>query len=479
MKTAFNCILFAVFLIMASCSNNSDKSSNDQSKTLFINPAFENFDIPFEEYSILTEKGDTIFTKAGSIILFPPDAFTDINGNLITGKVKVTYRELSDPIDFFISGIPMNYDSANTKYTFESAGMIEIYAFKDNTPVYVNPKNKPEVNLVSNNKNGNFNLYYLDTIQKKWINKGKDMLTDLSVESSMINVNADNQQIQLTPPVKPEKASGKRPTFTIIIEPGSVPELQIYHNLKFEVAEEEKNFKASDANIAWDDVKLEKKGNSGTYIVTFTKKKYNVSYLVRPVFEGKNYDDAMKIFEEKNREYQKLMEARVVKQKTYRDSIQAEIDRRKEMIALMEKKRKEEEKVAFEQGGATMKNEIFRTFSISGFGAWNCDRPILQQGIQIAAKFKDIQGNEISLGTITVVVKGINSYFQFYSPNITLLPNAESMIWSVVDDKFIYLSFDDYMKCNIDANTKNYNFTMRIYPDIIKSREDFKKIVGL
>lgn len=49
--------------------------------------------------------------------------------------VKITYREFADPIDFFVSGIPMEYDSAGRKYNFESSGMCEINAYKDDIAV--------------------------------------------------------------------------------------------------------------------------------------------------------------------------------------------------------------------------------------------------------------------------------------------------------------------------------------------------------
>jgi hypothetical protein len=103
----------------------------------FIKPPIKGADVPFKEWTVDAAKGDTVYYPTGSIILFPPNSFVDKNGNVITGNVEVKYREFTKPIDFFLSGIPMNYDSAGVQYTFESAGMCEILAYKDGAPVFV------------------------------------------------------------------------------------------------------------------------------------------------------------------------------------------------------------------------------------------------------------------------------------------------------------------------------------------------------
>ena len=42
------------------------------------------------------------------------------------------YREYLDQKDVFLSGIPMNYDSADVRYNFESGGMFEMNAITEN-----------------------------------------------------------------------------------------------------------------------------------------------------------------------------------------------------------------------------------------------------------------------------------------------------------------------------------------------------------
>ena len=211
--------LIPILFLFASCSDQPEKGSSrnaDLSKdslkisTSFIKPPIKGVNVPVEEFSFSAEQGDTLFPNSGSIILFPPNSLVDQNGNLVKGKVDVTYREFIDPVDFFVSGIPMNYEMNNTNYTFESSGMIEIKVTQLNVPVFVNPSNRPEVNLLTNNSDPEHNLYFLDTVQKKWIEKGKDLITNLkrSNNNSRKKTNLEPTAQNNTNAVKPIKASG-------------------------------------------------------------------------------------------------------------------------------------------------------------------------------------------------------------------------------------------------------------------------------
>ncbi|MEQ1734684.1 MAG: hypothetical protein ABL940_13495, partial [Bacteroidia bacterium] len=156
---------------------------NNNTTVAFINKPFKTLDIPFSEYEIIAEKGDTIYHKTGSILVFPANSLLDKYGNIAKGHVKIMYKEFLDPIDFFVSGIPMNYDSSGVKYVFESSGMCEIKASQKNEPLFVNKELAPTINMISQNKDSKHNLYYLDTIAKTWVNKGKSKITILSNET--------------------------------------------------------------------------------------------------------------------------------------------------------------------------------------------------------------------------------------------------------------------------------------------------------
>ena len=105
-----------------------------------IAPPIKGLNVHYTTYKVIAEKGATLDYKTGSKIIIPKNAFTDSNGNLLKGEVELRYREFHDAVDFFVSGIPMTYDSAGVKYQFESAGMVEVLAYQNGKQVNMAPK---------------------------------------------------------------------------------------------------------------------------------------------------------------------------------------------------------------------------------------------------------------------------------------------------------------------------------------------------
>ncbi len=320
-----NLFIPIVLFVLVSCNSSEEKKAapTNSPTQSFIRPPLKNVDVPFEEYQIDAAKGDTLFPQTCSIILFPPNAFIDKAGNVISGNVQVRYREFTEPIDFFLSGIPMDYDSAGKKMNFESAGMCEVLAFKDGQPVFVNPKSKPEVNLLSNSKSPDFNLYYLDTVQQKWIVKEGQTVTVLEKGRTRTKPVANNstkrdftyKMEDIVKPVKPEKATNKGPVLKIVIDPTSFKELMAYDNLRFQLDEKENRFSPEDSKEEWNTIDLQKADENGLYTLKFTNVTRTVTYKARPVFEGQDYEKALKVFEEKNQAYQKKLAEMLAKQK--------------------------------------------------------------------------------------------------------------------------------------------------------------------
>jgi hypothetical protein len=88
----------------------------------------------------------------------------------------------------------------------------------------------------------------------------------------------------------------KRPIISVTIPyVDFVPELQIFKNTKFEVDPSETNYDPKDGDIEWDKVKLEETTDSDkAYIKSyFTSGKRIVSYKVKPVYEGEDYEEAL------------------------------------------------------------------------------------------------------------------------------------------------------------------------------------------
>jgi hypothetical protein len=505
-----NLILIIVVVIGFICCNNESRET--EVETNFISPAFSSFNIAFEEHIISSEVGDTIFSESGSILIFPPNSLIDEEGNLIKGEVKIMYRDFKSPLDFFIAGIPMGYDSNGTSYTFESSAMCEIYAFQGDRNVFINPENKPELNLISDEASSVHNLYYLDTIEKKWNFKGKDLVFDLdNIESSNSDSISYVENI-VEEPFKPQKPSGEKPVIEVIIDDESgLSELFAYNNLKFEI--DQKEIDSKYVGVTWDDVKVERTKVRGKYMVIFTKGKELVKFNAIPVVDGKDYDEAMKIFEKKNQEYQMLKKNRLKKEKEDERRQLAEVrklqaeqikeerlrqlvetrnkqieenNRRMELIRqrqIEERRIAEQTRIMREQVRAQnvrstntysnniYENNIYRTFSISNFGIWNVDAPFLIQAVPVLAEFYNTNGDKLKLKNVNVVYKDKNAVVSYFVNKLELLPDSEIMIWAVKNDKFIYITYEDFKKYNITQNT-DLKLTMREYPKVIRSKLD-------
>ncbi len=454
-------IIFSI-LILVGCKQEESGKYNRQ----FINPSIENAQIPFREYLVDASKGDTLVYKTGSIILFPPNSFIDKDGNIVKGNVQVKYREFTSPIDFYLAGIPMAYDSAGTRYNLESSGMCEIVAFKDGEPVFVNPESQPEVNLAITNKEIN-NHYYLDTVEQKWIYKDECAVIDLVKPGSGSKVVASAGS-DLVEPVKPGKANNSTPIINIVIDPASFKELMVYDNLKFQVDPSDKNFNPEDAEEEWSNVELLKGTTSGLYTIRFTNDKKTVSYAARPVLVGEDYDKALRVFEKQRMEYehktrQRLAKEQKDKEQYLKDSVLIANDneRIEKLNKLVEARNRkfEQDKSAIDEASASINS--FSVFPVRAFGVHNVDEPVWKElSPPIAATFKDKDGNTLALRNIAVICRNFNSLYTFADNNIGVVKNADNMIIGTVNGLFAYLTYDDFKKT--DTQAPSVEFTMNV-----------------
>jgi len=539
MKCFYSFLWVSLLVIAVGCSSPQSQQSNVE--TPFINPPLKGVDIQYDDFTLLADKGDTIYYKSGSIIVFPPNAFVDGNGQLISGEVKISYREFADPIDFFIAGIPMTYELNGVQTIFESSGMCEVLANQKGNPLFVNPQNRPQINLRSFSNDTTHRIYYLDTQQRKWLEKGTSEIADFTYNpSNKESEESESLDFNAFEPVMPVKESAERPTFFITIEPGSVPELEAYNHLKFEVSPDDKNYDPTYGQILWDDVTIKRGRKKATYIVTFSKGDISVSILALPVVEEKYYNDAMQTYKIKKKEYDAMVEKQLKanqkqlienqKTQTKYDALNILIQTRNErfserkqvrlqeqLIAIQAKlkqqgitmqevenfekelRQKEEELLKaqklkesierYKEGGVSTFMEIYRTFQIDGFGVWNSDLPCMlanRGAIKIKAQFVDESNQKLRLNMVQVIYKsfnGINANHNFESdhifPELDVIPNDENMIWSVLNNRLYYLNYEDFKQYQISTATQSTIFKMRVATDSIRTADDLRKVLKM
>jgi hypothetical protein len=446
-------VVVIVLLCVRNCSCNRQKLSTkpevSSNNYLLTNPPLPELDLPYQKFEIDPSQPNLLSSKYGAKINVPADAFLDKNGNIIKGKVQISFREFYNPLDFYLAGIPMGYNDNGVEKVLESGGMVELIAKSNTKELFVNPNSKINVDLYSWTKSKDFNLYDLDKTNGKWIEKGKD-----SISSSILN--DENNALPSIPPL-PKVAT--RASFTIIDETNNYPEIEEYKNVHFEPIDISK-CKISDAQEM--KVKPLKNGifevTSIIKFGTFRKENKCECYLA---FEaGKDYNNALLIYQKK---YAKLINER----KVVSDKIKFEWDKYYDVVNAYRKLQVKE---------LSGEEKIIRTLSINNFGFVNCDLPInFPTGGEINPNYVDENGKALALNNVVLVEKNTNALFR-YKANVKYNPKNDNMLWGLTNDKKIaFIKNADFG--SLRKSTSKQKVRMHIHNEKVNTYEDIMKVL--
>jgi hypothetical protein len=125
-------VVVIVLLSIRNCSCNSPKTAAkpevSSNNYLLTNPPLPGLDIPYQKFEVDPSQPNVLYSKYGAKINIPADAFLDKDGNIINDKVQLSFREFYNPLDFYLAGIPMNYNDNGVDKVLESGGMVELTA---------------------------------------------------------------------------------------------------------------------------------------------------------------------------------------------------------------------------------------------------------------------------------------------------------------------------------------------------------------
>ncbi|MCW3082747.1 MAG: hypothetical protein JWP12_113 [Bacteroidetes bacterium] len=460
------------------------KSPSVQNDTIVakkkVEQPLKGVDVAYTSYKINAGEASVNVYSTGSKINIPAGAFVDSKGKPVTGMVDVKYREFHDPSDFFVSGIPMTYDSAGVQYHFESAGMLEILASQDGVPVFVNPDKKIIVEMASEQQEDKYNIYRFDSLAGNWKFMYKDrakgtgestpaiknempVASAIPVTRQLLNAEA------LPDPVKPQLVNKHNFQFNLNVDLAEFPEIDVYKNVLYEVKDQEADFNKSYASITWSDVSLEK-NNSGSYLMTLARGMESHTFIVNPVFDEASYNAAFST-------YQSLLTERKNKEALTRktnDSIYRVLDDERKFQAAYAKDYSLQAAARLET-----QNVVQRVFVINGFGIWNSDCPAcLPRGEEFAATYVDsLTGKKLQFKTLYLVEKGRNAMFAITSySRLYYDPKKENLLWAVTMDNHLAVFKQSRFK---DLKEKNDSCTvsMTVIGEHITTAYQVKKIL--
>jgi hypothetical protein len=525
-----------------------DVAADDYGRTAFYS-RFVNDVTPkqAQTFAVIAEEGGTFdYTKTGTQIWVPANAFLGSDGEEITGQVHVKYIEYHNQAEIFMSGIPMTYDSANHRYHFESAGMLEIMAYQNGIPLLANPKVPISINMQSGNESTQFSIYQYDDELANWVFKGKDQvtpnpaggelladnnegatfaeaaafeapefqeLTDVEIATpaqqqrlkalrTEMNMVADEiAEIENSEPKKPMKADHQRHRFNLDYNVEEFPELEVYTNTMFELGDHPENndFNTDLYQIEWEDMLLSEHNKGISYMLTLIKGSERKSFVVYPVFEGVNHDQALKTYQKKFDDYKLKLEIRVQEEQDKKGEFdriiddlrsqnetraadwRAELQVQRAAYDEAESSRQEQlhQQVAMANAVERRLNKVTRAFTISEFGVWNSDNPNqLPEGANVHASFQTSDGQTLHLNEVYLVQKDINALFQYFSSdfaNFSFDPSKENMIWAITEDNELAV-----VRANGFADASgDFTFTMQLTDKKLRSIEDVKAYLDI
>ncbi len=202
---------------------NGGREKRDLTRNLY-EPPVTNEQRKTQTYSIRTKRDTIIKYSTGTEIYIPANAFLNQSGKVVKGQVKFRYRELHSPFDFYADGIPMEYEQGEKKYVFESAGMCQAEATKNERELKVNPEAQIKVTMQSFVKGDDYQVYHLDEANNEWEQTGDETFSTKSYEAEKQNLPAR--------PVLPKKAGSN--TFKVE-DPAKYPEIFSKSRHKFSV----------------------------------------------------------------------------------------------------------------------------------------------------------------------------------------------------------------------------------------------------
>lgn len=457
-------LLCTGILLLYSCSNNKPDDVRDEktdslavepvaTRDEFVTAPIKNADIPYASFTVNANDSSNFVYSTGSKIRIPKNAFLDDNGKVVTGNVQLRYREFHNPVDFFTAGIPMTIDSGSATLTFQSAGMVEINAFKDNKPLRVNPASKINVEMTSFVSGNVYDRYYLDTVSKKWIKEGEDEFRSSS----------ESKEIQKLPEVPEPPKVASPSSFSIGDNTSKYPELNEYENVFFEPVSGGRC--GSDAT----EIKVEDKGK-GIYEITFIVKGHGINHqekcLCYLAFEaGKDYNQALE-------RYKNKYKPQIEKREKTRAIIEEQWSRYKEAL-----KRYKTTMLDLKMKGMDKGERIIRTLQVNNFGFINCDFPSsFPEGAVLNATIADAGGQPLKMNTLVFADKSRNALYNYSNRVIRFNPSAENILWGITtENKFVYFTPQDFK--SVKATSGNYTFNMRVHEGELKSAEEIEKLL--
>lgn len=396
----------------------------------FIKPPFFNNQIEQEKFTINTGKDEEIHTENGSVITIYKNSIVNELGEKVNGQIEIEYRDFHNPLEIFLSGIPMEYDSDGEKQIFETAGMFEIKAYQDGQSLKLKEGAEIDVRLKSTSNEKRFKFYRFDESTGKWEDENKEM--KITVYPKTDELRTAQNKVKITTVIAPVEHNEKRFAFNIEVNKEQYPELTAYEGTIFEV-KDENSFKSLYYNVQWDKAQIEKVNNKH-YKLELFKEDTSIVVDVKPVIERNKFKKAIK-------KYQSDLEL---------------LEESKTEISDFDIYKTQS--IAY-NSEMSPRVEITRQFRINGFGIYNCDDPSIirpETIIKDLIVLKNGAENRISENQYYVVDLQRNALITIYGKP-RYYKNKETLLWAIINNSELVIVHPSQFKTIPDNKVLRVN----------------------
>ncbi|MEM6966496.1 MAG: hypothetical protein AAF573_17155, partial [Bacteroidota bacterium] len=445
----------------------------------FINPPLENLAPIFISKTINANQGGVYEYENGSKLMIPSAAFVSKKGAIVEGNVDIKFREMHDYVDFFLSGIPMTYDSAGTRYILESAGMVEIYAEQNGERLQMQEGKEIQVELISYvdmprlNVSPKYNIYKLNASTRNWEYRAVDKIqvvdnlesaafqneelnqlnasfkTSIQKIESLENNEIQNLEASVPLPIAPtpsQRAQSDQLSFDIDISDNASAAVRAlgekYNSIIWHISPNSPEINPNALDVEWESMDL-KPLNESDYELTLINGSITEKVIVTPALSGEDYAQAMKTYREQMNDYQAAVADRESKLKASRDAIIAKFEAQKVTAKKQYNSKIEKWRTANQDDPVVnqmVRRKIINRFVADGFGVWNCDRPIRPDDLQIAGKFVSDKAAKNLNDVAYLVNKNRNTIVRIYAKDgakVRFDQKSDNLMWMVTKDNQI------------------------------------------
>lgn len=518
-------IVFAVWMTPANDTDSTNNAAGELAATDNLQPGdVGNVDyhtgMPFDQarvspthYQVNPSVGlETTYSPTGSRIIIPKNAFVDEQGTVVQDPVDIQYNEFTNATEIFAAGIPMTYKENEETYHFESAGMLEIRAFVNGKEVFANPEKQIIVEMIAQNQETDFGMYFLNETTNQWTYLGEDNLkyndelladanqsvqnnvpTDLhafeeatlAINQAEIKFNEAEQALQLCIANKPNEPKEMDPTkerFVPKFNVSDFPELASYDNLMFEIgSENESGILEPYHGKVISNMNVSAGTKRGTYDVQIVYGTDVIDVLAcTPVYEGDEYYQAMDRYTYEAEEYAiKKMEL-----EAGRDLAKEELE---EAYATLQPNNpgnntvttttEQANAMAWHNAHTATIAQVTRIFTVQEFGIYNCDSPeSYPTKAMVSATFTDMNGMNLNAQKVWLAEKDrvvMFTYDYAHFDQFGFDPEAGNVLWTVTEDGKLAV-FSDF---NSVPGKGSHTFEMSIHD--IGSFEDLEELLDI